>query len=204
MVAKGGKKRSEDSCITKWANMNKIVQVFNGIYINHYNQWGTGDTEPLILSRAIRTFREQMKLPWKLDHVWQVVRVSSKWMHQDTVENKKRSTKRNKTADQSFVDLNDEPDEDEPTREPPMGRDAAKRKSRSGSQSSVSNKSSRSEELLHEFAGLRSTLANLVEQDPEVQRRDDMKFLACETGHLSGITLQIVLDEKARIAAKYA
>ncbi|KAL4579582.1 hypothetical protein LXL04_015735 [Taraxacum kok-saghyz] len=163
IVKKDSNKRSVDSCNTKWANMNKIVNLFNDIYINHYNQWGTGDTEPLILSRT--------SLPWKLDYVWQVVR-----MHQDTIENNRCSTKRNKTADQTFVDLNDEPDEDQPTREPPMGRDAAKRKSRSGSQSSVSNKSSRSEELLHEFAGLRSMLQNLAEKDPEVQQRDDMKF----------------------------
>ncbi|KAL4585095.1 hypothetical protein LXL04_009709 [Taraxacum kok-saghyz] len=114
------------------------------------------------------------------------------------------TTSVSKAADQTFVDLNDDPDEDQPTREPPMGRDAAKRKSRSGSQSSVNNKSSRSEELLHEFVGLRSTLNNLAEQDPDVQRMEDMKFLISDTSHLSGITLDVVLAEKTRIAAKYA
>ena len=62
-------------------------------------------------------------MTWKLDHVGQVVRVSDKWMHQDTVENSRRSTKRNKSADQAFVDLNDDPNQDQPPREPPTQKE---------------------------------------------------------------------------------
>jgi len=121
--------------------MNREVQKFNGCYVNLRNQYHSGENKDDLLDRATQTYQQDTFKKWVYGHTWRVVKDNPKWNQLPNMADvTKRGTRRAYLSTQhlrnSTVDVDDDESTHEPSSQPlPMGRDQAKKKSRTSGSS---------------------------------------------------------------------
>ncbi|KAJ9555277.1 hypothetical protein OSB04_009891 [Centaurea solstitialis] len=216
---------------SKAITMGKFVTKFSNIYNNVRSARKSGEGDGDWLGKARFRYQEEMLMPFKHEHVWEVIKGCEKYLRQPLVSSTPRP-KRSKTSESATptdtssthgpFDVDDEDeyedhDEEEEERPRPMGRNAARSLSGStgaastdrvsGLVSELSTLNYQNRELLDQrqkdFDLREKDLMFRVAEADEKRERRDYKFYVSPHGHLSGGALLTTLDIKEKLRQKY-
>lgn len=212
--------------------MGAVVTKFSNIYnnIKSARKSGEGDTD--WLTKARFRYQEEMRKPFKHEHVWEVLKGCEKYMRTPLIDSTGRP-KRSRTSESgtptdasdahgpfNLDDEDENEDEYEAEEEPPrpMGRNAA----RSSASASFGGATSETVTgLLSELNTLNTTSRELLDarrRDLELRERDlrfreseadakrerrDFRFYISSHAHLSGGALAATLKMKEELRRKY-
>ncbi|XP_042752437.1 uncharacterized protein LOC111905993 [Lactuca sativa] len=133
-----GEYHSKHQVYSKWGKINKEVSMlFNDLWNNMKRQWKSGESDELILKKALKVYQKENLKTFKFLEVWNFLKDNRKWLSSKTSdEHIDSGSKRNRTSESDHItsdarvqfDLNE--DEHVPVSPPsrPMGRDKSKGK----------------------------------------------------------------------------
>ncbi|KAJ9562166.1 hypothetical protein OSB04_007326 [Centaurea solstitialis] len=206
--------RSGDAIPTKAKMLLSTVAKFACVYNNPSNYRRSGETDIDLLNRAKDRFHSEYHKAFTHEHAWRQVKDCPKFDYvrmQDPKNIRAPTYKRSKTSETPT----DSPGESDarthhvnvgnddipsPTERPrPMGRNAARRAGSSNtaaSSESVSN-------IANSLEAIATNVGSIMGSINNRQRTVDLKTFMEPHEHLTGIQLQIMLQEKEIIAERY-
>ncbi|KAJ9564224.1 hypothetical protein OSB04_000190 [Centaurea solstitialis] len=206
--------RSGDAIPTKAKMLLSTVAKFACIYNNPSNYRRSGETDIDILNRAKDRFHFEYHKAFTHEHAWRQVKDSPKFdavKMQDPKNIRAPTYKRSKTSETPT----DSPGESDarthhvnfgnddlpsPTERPrPMGRNAARR---AGSSTTATSSESVSN-IANSLEAIATNVGSIMGSINNQQRTVDLKTFMEPHDHLTGIQLQIMLQEKEIIAERY-
>ncbi|XP_023771991.1 uncharacterized protein LOC111920650 [Lactuca sativa] len=202
-----GEHRSKHQVYSKLGKMNKEIMLFNDLYNNMKLQWKRGESDYVILRKALKVYQKENLKAFKFLEVWNFVKDKKKWQSSKlSDEHIDNGSKRNRTSESDHTtldasvqfDLNE--DETVPVSPPsrPMGRDKAKSKGKV--------KASDSDELKEmgtDMKGIKDRMDKILqiasERELRKQRDSDMRILSLDTSHMTEDELQVILTMKEEV-----
>ncbi|KAL7599502.1 hypothetical protein Lser_V15G24302 [Lactuca serriola] len=206
-----GEYRSKHQVYSKWGKMNKEVMLFNDLWNNMKRQWKSGESDEVILKKALKVYQKENLKAFKFLEVWNFLKDNRKWLSSKTSDQHIDSgSKRNRTSESDHTtsdarvqfDLNE--DEHVPISPPsrPLGIDKSKSKCKGKASDSDDLK-----EIGTDMKGIKDRMDKILkiafERELRKQRESDMRILAMDTSNMTGAELEVVLAMKEEVKNRY-
>ncbi|KAL7585265.1 hypothetical protein Lser_V15G42690 [Lactuca serriola] len=206
-----GEYRSKHQVYSKWGKMNKEVMLFNDLWNNMKRQWKSGESDEVILQKALKVYQQENLKAFKFLEVWHFLKDNKKWLssktfdqHIDSGSKRSRTSESDHTTSDARVQFDLNEDEPVPVSPPsrPLGRDKSKNKGKGKASDSDDLK-----EMGTNMKDIKERMDKILkiasERELRKQRESDMRILAMDTLNMTGAELEVVLAMKEEVKNRY-
>ncbi|KAL7605002.1 hypothetical protein Lser_V15G18533 [Lactuca serriola] len=206
-----GEYRSKHQVYSKWGKMNKEVMLFNDLWNNMKRQWKSGESDEVILKKALKVYQKENLKTFKFLEVWNFLKDNRKWLssktsdqHIDSGSKRSRTSESDHTTSDARVQFDLNEDEPVPVSPPsrPLGRDKSKSKGKGKASDSDDLK-----EMGTDMKDIKERMDKILkiasERELRKQRESDMRILAMDTSNMTGAELEVVLAMKEEVKNRY-